>query len=105
MAGAVTSYAPEKAVKSLIDEAVKRQEPDNITIMLWTTAGMVAPVAATAARRPALLLAAAGALLAMLAFIVISMVSGGNPANGEVADGQPCQGAGRPLAADGLHRN
>jgi hypothetical protein len=26
----------------LIDEAVKRQEPDNITILLWTTVGMVA---------------------------------------------------------------
>ncbi len=79
IAGAVTNYAAEKAVKSLIEEAVKRQEPDNITVTLWTTAGMVAPAAvAKATRRPALLLAAAGVLLAVLAFAVISMVSGSN---------------------------
>ncbi|MBE2237801.1 MAG: protein phosphatase 2C domain-containing protein [Caldilineaceae bacterium] len=77
IAGAVTSYAPEKAVKSLIDEAVKRQEPDNITIVLWTTMGMVAP--ATASRRPALALAAAGAILAILAFLVFSFTSNSQP--------------------------
>ena len=79
MAGAVTSYAPEKAVKSLIDEAVKRQEPDNITILLWTTVGMVAPAAATASRRPALALAAAGAILAILVFLVFSFTSNSQP--------------------------
>jgi len=71
MAAAVTKFAPEKAVKSMIDEAVKRDEPDNITIVLWTTAS-AAPVAgvATTSRRPALLLAAAGALLVLLAAFI-----------------------------------
>jgi serine/threonine protein phosphatase PrpC len=73
MAAAATKFAPEKAVKSMIDEAVKRDEPDNITIVLWTTAGAATPVAAvaTASRRPALLLAAAGALLVMLAAFIL----------------------------------
>jgi len=75
MAAAVTKFAPEKAVKSMIDEAVKRDEPDNITIVLWTTAS-AAPVAvvATATRRPALLLAAAGALLVLLAAFIFMQI-------------------------------
>ena len=74
IAAAVTRSAPEKAVKSMIDEAVKRDEPDNITVVLWTTAEVKAAAMASTAPRLALLLAAAGALLAILAFLLLSQV-------------------------------
>jgi protein phosphatase len=72
IAAVVSTQPPERAVRWLIDEAVKRQEPDNITVVLWTSAeGNAAPVAAIKSRRPALLLAAAGALLAIIAFLLL----------------------------------
>jgi len=81
MAAAVTSFSPEKAVKSLIEQAVKRDEPDNITVMLWPTGGTPAVVAAK--RRPALALALAGAALVVLAFLAIWLMSGQSGTTGQ----------------------
>jgi len=81
IAAAATKYAPEKAVRSLIEQAVKRDEPDNITIVFWPTAAATV-AAAGAARRPttAIALAAAGILLALAAVWFIMSQSGGEQA-------------------------
>ena len=82
IAAAATKYAPEKAVRSLIEQAVKRDEPDNITIVFWPTGAAPVAAAAAASRRPttAIALAAAGILLALAAVWFIMSQSGGEQA-------------------------
>ncbi len=105
IAAAATKYDPAKAVKSLIEQAVKRDEPDNITIVFWPTGGAPVAAAAVATRRPvvALALAAAGVVLALAAVWFIVGQSGGQqgapPAGGESVALVPAASASAETAA------
>lgn len=77
---AVTGATPERAVKWLIDTAVKRQEADNITIVLWTSAERKALAVGPLLRKPAFAIAAASALLVLAIFFLLWQMSGSTAA-------------------------
>lgn len=72
----------QRAADALVELALKRDEPDNITALLWSTAA--APASAAGGKRKGVLLAAALALLAFAAILLVVMRQPGAPGDQEV---------------------
>ncbi|MFN8468727.1 MAG: protein phosphatase 2C domain-containing protein [Caldilineaceae bacterium] len=80
----------QQAADALVELALKRDEPDNITALLWSTAA--ASAAAGGKRRGALLLGVALALLAFAAILPFLMRQPGTPGDTEVLAAAPAGG-------------
>ncbi len=81
----------QRAADALVELALKRDEPDNITALLWSTAAV--PAAAAGGKRTgALLLGGVLALLAFAAILLFVMRQPGTPGDKEVLAAAPAIG-------------
>lgn len=83
---------PDKAIHQMIDQAVRRQEPDNITAVMLTTQAAPAVAALPGGRRGlGIGLAAALAALALLALFLIRPWAGSDEPEAIVASSPPAE--------------